>query len=454
MTRDPQLSRSRMHRMPASTGGAPTDVAEKAPRRSRSVVGAPTLGPSLAPFRWRLFLIVIGAFAVRAAYVLAVGRHQPLIGDAETYHLLAETVSNGRGYVRPRELFNGVVIPTAEFPPAYPLVLSAASLLGFDTPSWHHMVGAFLGAATVLLIGLVGRALGGDRLGLVAATLAAIYPQLIVFDGAINNEGMAAMLVAGLVLAALRSHRISHFFAAGMVGGIAVLTRTELLLVVLLALVPVANRHWARRYSLAALAIGVIGVVGPWAVRNSVSLGHTTVFTNNSGTLLAGSNCDAVYRGEQMGLWRLDCVPDPSGTDETDWASEQRSVGINYAFDNADRVPVVVLIRVARTFGVYDPIDQVRFESLEARPVRWLEWAWGAYLVMAAFAVFGLVQRRRRNQPMRALVAPLLGVVLIAALGYGNQRFRVPAEPVIVVLGSAGLLEAVDRIRGIRPTAK
>jgi 4-amino-4-deoxy-L-arabinose transferase-like glycosyltransferase len=444
----PEKSNRTRPDLPASAGGAPASLNESVPKR-KSVVGAPTMEPSSTTFRWRLLAIVLGALAIRTAYVIAVARHQPLIGDAETYHLLAETVSSGRGYVRPRELFSGEVIPTAEFPPAYPLILSVASLLGFGSPSWHHMVGALIGSATVLLVGLIGRALGGDRLGLVAATLAAMYPQLIIFDGAINNEGLAAMLVAALVLAALRSNRISHFFAAGMVGGIAMLTRTELLLIVVLALVPVANRHWARRYSLAALVIGVIGVVGPWAVRNSVSLGHFTVFTNNSGTLLAGSNCDSVYRGEQVGLWRLDCVPAPTGSDESAWSAEQRSVGVNYAFDNADRVPFVLLARVARTFGIYDPIDQVRFESLEARPVRWLEIAWGAYLVMAAFALFGLLQRRRRRLSIRALVAPLLGVVLIAAIGYGNQRFRVPAEPIIVVLGAAGLLEAIDRVRGV-----
>jgi Dolichyl-phosphate-mannose-protein mannosyltransferase len=396
--------------------------------------------------RFGTLLAAIAAIGlvIRTVYVVAVARHQALIGDSETYELLARTVSDAQGYVRPRELAAGTIIPTAEFPPAYPLILSALNLLGFQATTWHRLFGALLGCITIVLIGQLGRAMGGTRAGLIAAGVAAVYPQLIVFDGSIGSEGLAALLVVAIVLASFRAERVTHFLAVGLLGGTAMLVRAELVLVLAAVLIPVAWRHWARRYSLAVLAVGVGAIVGPWVLRNQVSLGHPVVFTNNSGTLIAGANCAGVYSGPQIGLWRLDCVPAPTGSDETVWSSEQREVGVDYARDNLGRLPVVGAVRLLRTFGLYDVPDQVQFESLESRPVGWLQLGWVVYIVVAGIAVASGVHRLRRKAPLRVLVVPIVLVGLVSIAGYGNQRFRLPAEPMIIVLAALGIDAALN----------
>jgi 4-amino-4-deoxy-L-arabinose transferase-like glycosyltransferase len=391
-------------------------------------------------------MIGLVALVVRAVYVVAVARHRALIGDAETYQLLARTVSDAQGYVRPRELLNGINIPTAEFPPIYPLMLAALNLVGFTAPTWHRLFGAFLGAITVLLIGMLGRAVGGDRVGLVAAALAAVYPQLIVFDGSIGSEVLAALLVTALVLASFRATRITHFLAAGLLGGAAMLVRAELVVVLAAVLIPVAWRHWARWYALATLALGVAVIIGPWVLRNQVSLGHPVVFTNNSGTLLAGANCDGVYSGDQIGLWRLDCVPPPAGQDETVWSSAQRTAGVDFARNHAGRLPSVATVRVLRTFGMYDISDQLTFESLEARPLGWLWYGWIGYVLVGLTAIAGALTQVRKNRAVRVLLVPIVVTVLISAIGYGNQRFRLPAEPMIIVLAALGIDALLQRL--------
>ena len=45
------------------------------------------------------------------------------------------------------------------------------------------------------------------------------------------------------------------------------------------------------------------------------------------------------------------------------------------------------------------------------------------------------------------LIAPLVFVTLVAALSYGSTRFRVAAEPAIVVLASVGVAAAWRRVR-------
>jgi hypothetical protein len=37
------------------------------------------------------------------------------------------------------------------------------------------------------------------------------------------------------------------------------------------------------------------------------------------------------------------------------------------------------------------------------------------------------------------MLAVIAGVTLLAVLSWGNQRFRLPAEPVVLVLAAAGL---------------
>jgi CHASE2 domain-containing sensor protein len=62
--------------------------------------------------------------------------------------------------------------------------------------------------------------------------------------------------------------------------------------------------------------------------------------------------------------------------------------------------------------------------------------------LLAPFAVGGAVVLRRRREPLRVLIVPLVFVTLVAALSYGSTRFRVAAEPAIVVLASVGVASA------------
>lgn len=419
-------------------------------------IASPSTGSTDDIFVSRVLTVAAVGLLLRVLYILFVARRQPLIGDSETYHLLAETIADGRGYVRPRSLNEGVIIPTAEFPPVYPLLLAALTSIGFEQVTWHRLFGAALGTAAIVVVAFLARRVASDRAGVIAAVVAALYPLFIITDGTVGPESLAVLSVATLVLWSFRLTRITHFFAAGLVAGLAILVRSELMLVLVAIILPVAWKHWARRYAVGALLIGVAAVLGPWTIRNAASLGEPVVLTNNFGTLVSGANCDRVYSGDQIGLWRLDCVPDIFGNDEIVWAGEQRRVGLTYMRENVGSLPKVAAVRVARTFGVYDPMDQITYESLErfafASPeasagARRLRVGWAVYIGVAAFAVAGIVLQRRRRKPLWPLLIPLLGAALVAAAGYGNQRFRLPAEPMLVVLAAVAADALIGRLR-------
>ncbi len=60
------------------------------------------------------------------------------------------------------------------------------------------------GAGVVLLIGLIGRAVAGNRAGLIAAGIAALYPNLWINDGLVMSETLATLAVALAILLAYR----------------------------------------------------------------------------------------------------------------------------------------------------------------------------------------------------------------------------------------------------------
>jgi hypothetical protein len=408
-------------------------------------------------------VIALAALGVRLAYTLGVADDLPTIGDAETYHLLANNLADGDGYIRPHD---AEPVPTAEFPPLFPAVISLASLVGLDSITAHKVFTSFFGVVTVVLVGLLGRRVGGPAVGLVAAGLSAIYPMLFQVDGALMAESLYVPLITGTLLATYWSidgwaidapaggRVLLRWAVAGALCGLASLTRTEAVLLVPLLFVPEALKHaprgWRERLMPIAVATAaLVLVISPWLVRNFLTFDRFVPISNNSGTLIAGANCDPTYYGPMRGQWRLDCITtiDVTGKDEAEAVAEYRRVGIEYASDHRSDLPKVVASRVLRTFGLYQVEGQINWETLEGRSHAWQTAGHRMYLGVAALAVIGAVVAWRRRWVVWPLVAPLVMVAAMAVVSYGNQRFRIAAEPGLLVLASVALVCGVAAVR-------
>jgi 4-amino-4-deoxy-L-arabinose transferase-like glycosyltransferase len=119
------------------------------------------------------------------------------VGDEPYFHLQSNWLAEGFGFtVQP-----GSGVPSALHPPLTSLVLAPASWLASgDAVLGQRLALAVLGVATVVVIGLLGREVAGDRAGLLAAGIAALYPSLWVNDGIIMSESVTALLVASVLL--------------------------------------------------------------------------------------------------------------------------------------------------------------------------------------------------------------------------------------------------------------
>ena len=104
---------------------------------------------------------------------------------------------------------------------------------------------ALIGALVVLMVGLLGRRLGGGRVGLIAALIAAVYPNMWIPDALLFPEPIARLCVLAALLLALRCRvRPSTLVLLGLGAacGLAALARSELLLLLPLLAIPQAWR--------------------------------------------------------------------------------------------------------------------------------------------------------------------------------------------------------------------
>lgn len=343
--------------------------------------------------------------------------------------------------------------PTAQHPPLYPLALAALRWVGVSSPANLRWLGVVTGTITVIGLGAVGRSLAGPGIGLTAAAIGAIYPLLIVPDGALLSEtlyGPVIILVLGAGLASARQRNVKWAAALGVGIGIATLVRSEALgLIVVLAL-PLAWRGaggGSRALRLIATVACALVVVAPWVERNDSALGGLTLSTND-GVTLAWANCAQTYHGPDLGYFDPACANHPLAGNEVHQSAALRHQAVNYASSHVGRLPIVILARLARTWGLFHPFQG---SNSEGRNPHVSDVGVVMYYPLALLAVVGIVAWWRRRAQLWVLLAPIVLVTITAALTFGSLRLRYLAELPLVLLASLGIQAIVQRRR--RPPA-
>jgi 4-amino-4-deoxy-L-arabinose transferase-like glycosyltransferase len=346
---------------------------------------------------------------------------------------------------------------TAEYPPLWPGFLSIGAFFGIDSETGLRLFAAFVGAAGVVIGGLLGRRVGGPAVGLVAAGVLALHPLVFQSDATLMPETLFFGLTGAMVLLALAARDEPSWRllgGLGLVGGLATLTRAEGALLLVLLVVPfVRMPEWPRRLGIVALAAAAVLV--PWTARNLVRLDAFVPVSNNLGTALDGANCDPMWHGETVGLWAFEpqCFDGFEQDDlvedgEAAVAAHHRDEGLEYVGDHLGSLPRVAVVRILRTWGLWNPEQQTFAASFEGRDLDWERAGTAFHLIaLLPLAAGGLIVLGRRRAAWWPLAAPLVSVTVTAAVTYGNQRFRAGAEPALAVLAAVAVVALVGRLR-------
>ena len=417
--------------------------------------GADDVPADARRFWFGLAVIALFGLVVRVAYV-AVAR-QAVQGDGTYYHAIAGVLADGKGFISPRAfLRSGLSIPFAPHPPLWPLLLSLPARVGLRTYTEQQLFATLVGTGTVVVIGCAGRRLLDARVGLVAAAVAAVYPNFFLYERDLLAETLAIFLVAVALLLVFRFNDRPGPLRAAMLGascGLLALTHAGQVLLIVLLLVPVLllapGTPWRQRVTWLAISVVVaVAVIAPWTAYNTSRFEEPVLLSHDLGTALVVSNCDAVYSGPDLGHKSEPCYDASAKRIGPDGDASTRDIalrheGIDYIRAHLGRLPLVVLAREGRAWGVFRPIQQVRFESGRGTrpPVMGLGFA--AYWALSIAAVGGVIILRRRHIPVYSLMAPIVTAVIGIALTYGSVRYRTPADVPIVLLAAVAIARAL-----------
>ena len=396
--------------------------------------------------RRRLALLVLSAFLVRLAVQL---REQSRPGfvwlDPDGYMRIGRTLAEGGWHWS----LDAVLYLRHVKAPLYQILLSLFAL----DPDWYPasaaVVQAFLGAAAVAWMFVLGRAVHSSRAGWIAAASYALYLPAVYDCGIFLQESAYIPLLIGafavLADAMERDGAPRRFALAGAVFGVAALVRSMpvyfLPPAMALYLLSERGQAVARRRAL-ALVLGFLALTLPYSVYISMQMGHLILIDNMGSIHFA-----TVYHDSRA---VVHAAPPPS-------------------------LPEAVLM-VLKTFTTH-PLDFLGERFADARTLfllrggRFLEdhawaetaagaWGWKMathalqdlnYGLAAILAPLGWVLARGRRAATLLGLWVALNVALLAALTWSGARYRAPFEPQLMVFAA---VVAAGGWRALRPAAR
>jgi 4-amino-4-deoxy-L-arabinose transferase-like glycosyltransferase len=423
--------------------------------------------------RARVALVVIVGVAalLRVGWGLqAVEPHE--LRDPTFYLILADNIADGNGYTYGDAPDQGV---TAFYPPGYPVFLGGVVWLGKLLPgepaTFDVAVAAnvLLSTVLVLVVFALGRRMAGVAVGLTAAGLTALWPNLVFHSGVVLTETLFLVVLAAMLLVALATPSVSRrpgwrrVVTVGVLFGISALIRPVTLVIAPLFLVLWWGDGLRRAVQRTGLALAaMVLVLVPWSALSTVRMESPVLLSLNMGDNLCIGNHPGATGGY---TWPEYCS---EGLEE----GERPEVEVRRQSETLDRA-LRFMREEPRSVLALVP-DRARYTLRDDHDGLWVASDWGVrplfststvetlenvadgfYYLLAAGSLAGVAllvaNRRRLAVPSRWLffvsTAP---VQLVSPLvTFGEPRFKMPMYPVLAVTVAVAVVAAVQR-RGDR----
>jgi 4-amino-4-deoxy-L-arabinose transferase-like glycosyltransferase len=416
--------------------------------------------------RWLVAILAV-ALGARLAWALYATEEPafPLLGggDAFSYYVSGRELAAGQGYVSfAIRLSDEVSVPTAYFPIGYPAILAGLFWFVRHTPVPDNLplAGTLLnvafGTLSVGLVFVIARRIFRTPVGLVAAGITAVFPNLVFYTATLQLE-TAFIFLALAAVAVLVTHDWAtgppgraRLLAFGIVLGLSALVRPFSLpfLAGLVAAVLVAGYGWRRAaVALAWVAVALVVVLTPWTIRNLVRIDAPVVFSTNMGdTLCQDRSLDSTGKFS-FAPHCLEGYEDvPLEELEVQRNSENTRRAIEFVREHPGKELELIPKRawymmkddhdglVAVEAGGANPFLGHRLRTVLGRSADWFFYA------VLAFAALGLPAFVRGRRPVRVFVVIAMLSLLALPLGlWGNPRFHMPALPFLAIAAAVPL---------------
>ena len=403
----------------------------------------------------REIYLLLGAVAlgvaVRVAYVVATRDHS-LFGDEGLYDRQARWMLDGKWFWA-REPF-GEPHATAMKPPLYPLLLTA--LYGVTESGVDKVLllqTLLLGPPVILLTWiLAARLFTAPAVPALASFLAAVYPNMWRWEVRLFPEALAlplGLVLLILVLGGPPTRR--RVLLVGIVLGVTLLVRPTsffFLPGIVVAWWIAAGLRRAALSTALALAVAAL-VVAPWTVRNYVVLDGFVPLSLQDAGVFGTFNDESANDDRFPYAWRPHAAEfrplfEPSsGLTDLELHQELKSRAYDYIRDHPDSlIKAFYWNGLTRTWDIRRPANAV----LEGRDRDLAYVSLFSYWVLLAAALAALWRLRSSH---RQLVLVVLASAVSASVVFTTvaaTRYRVPLEPVIVILAASTFVYLYERM--------
>jgi 4-amino-4-deoxy-L-arabinose transferase-like glycosyltransferase len=312
-------------------------------------------------------------------------------------------------------------------PPLYPVFLSFFALFpGY--PVTAQVGQAALATLGIYFVFLLGRRIHGDRAGLVAALLMAVwFPNVIAVWSTMQEALYVPLVLLGFVLL-LSARSAPGFVVSGLAFGLAALTRSMPLYYLPIAGLLLLVARGPKRGGLlaGALAVGFCVLTVPYSIALSRHLGTATFIENHAGLKVAaeeggldsGRPPGALSTG--LALMRGFAIA-PSRT-ISEWMETLRSI----LHVNGGRLLQIYLGARTKLGSIAWKVAAHVFGDL-------------TFIATLLLAPFGLAWCRDQERGLFLGAWVLVNLTLTVLSGFGGPRLRAPVEPQLMVLAAVAV---------------
>jgi len=315
------------------------------------------------------------------------------------------------------------------------------------------LASAVLGSfAAVILAAIAARLFGRRGVAIGVGIAAALDPSLVMVSSDVQSEPLFLVLLLGagfLLLASVERPSSTLSLVAGILTGLAILTRPSALAVAPLLAAPLVDRRWPFRARAHLAAAGILGAVlslAPWTIRNAVVYREFVLVSDVGGFNFYLGNSDLMARFYEI----RDRKSYDAWSDETfrllgDRLNELNSAGLT----SPGRI-TKALTRRTLAEAAARPAATIRLLAHKAadwlrpypNPLFWpgsVVLGIGAlYALLYVLAARGLLLAPRRGATVFAL-AFLIASMAAHVLTLVSWRYRVPYwDPVLILFGVFG----------------
>ena len=206
-----------------------------------------------------LLLILAVALGLRVGFALFL---TPVIsGDGSEYVRMGMEIRQGK------PLTGSFEWPETMYGTLYPVLIAGVSKIGVSPEAAAYLLSLASGIGLILLAFLVGRYVYGDRAGLWAAVLFALFPLFIGLSGSVFNESIYLTLWLGGIywtIRALDSFQIRDFLLVGLFFGLSTLSRPEAFAYPLFVCVSAVLIGFIRKIKWSRTLSGAVAVAAVW----------------------------------------------------------------------------------------------------------------------------------------------------------------------------------------------